>query len=305
MKTTISKHPEFKNYRNILNIECIFLSVVTELMKGRTICPKCKHEFILDVPKDCEKHKVVCPKCENNFNIRAIPPNQKSNDECTWEEYGEPRKTILSAIKRKTNRPKIASILLICVFILGLTNSVFSETFISTSMDVASGIGLKGSIKIQVTDMSNNSLENINIELNEINGTTNQKGIFYKEDIELGIQTLKISSNKYENQTNEILITPFFSTESTIKLENGSSNKKSNYDATGCSIIFAIFSIFALLGAITSLKRQHLDVSIVGSLIGIFTFGFFFIGSILSIIAFIIIMRARDEFENGKKGKIF
>ena len=302
---TISKQPEIKNNRNILNIECIFLSVVTESMKGRTTCPKCKHQFILDVPKDCERHEAVCPKCEKKFIIKAISSDKKSDEECLWEEYGEPRKTILSSIKRKTNRPKIASILLICVFILGLTNSVFSETFITTSMDLASGIGLKGSIKIQVTDLSNNSLENINIKINEINGTTNQKGIFYKEDIELGIQTLKILSNKYENQTNEILITPFLGTESTIKLENGSSNKISTYDSTGCSIIFAIFSIFALLGAITTLKRQHLDVSIVGSLIGIFTFGFFFIGSILSIIAFIIIMRVRDEFENGKKGKIF
>ena len=69
--------------------------------------------------------------------------------------------------------------------------------------------------------------------------------------------------------------------------------------------MFGIFSIFALMGAITCFKRQHLDVASVGSLIGIFSFGFFFIGSILSIIAFVLIMKSREEFENGKKGKIF
>ena len=274
-------------------------------MKGKTTCPKCKHEFVLDVPKNCEKHEVVCPKCKNKFFIRAKSPNQKSDEECSWVEYGEPRKTILSSIKRNTNRPKISAILLMCVFILGITTAIFSETFITTSMDVASGVGLTGSVEILVTDLSNNSLENINIEINGKTGTTNQKGIFFAENIELGIQTLKISSNIYENQTREILITPFFNIESTFKIEQGASNKKSSYDAIGCSIIFAIFSIFALLGAITSFKRQHLDVAIVGSLIGIFTFGFFFIGSILSIIAFVFIMKSREEFENGKKGKIF
>ena len=274
-------------------------------MKGRTTCPKCKNKFILDVPKDCQKHEVVCPKCEKKFFIRAKSSSSKSDDGCLWEEYGEPRKTVLSAIKRKTNRPKIATVLLICVFILGITNTVFSETFITSSMDVASSMGLTGSVTIIITDIENNTLGNINIEINDKIGSTDKNGIFTSEKVELGIQTLKITSNNYGNRTNEILITPFFDTESTIILEQGNSNKQNDFDSTGCSIIFGIFSIFAFLGALTSFRRQHLDVAIVGSLISIFTFGFFFIGSILSIVAFVLIMKSREEFENGKKGKIF
>jgi hypothetical protein len=80
---------------------------------------------------------------------------------------------------------------------------------------------------------------------------------------------------------------------------------KINFDSMGCTLILAIFSVFALLGTITSWRRQHLDIAIAGSVIAIFSFGFFFVGSILSIIAFALIMKSREEFEDGKKGKIF
>jgi hypothetical protein len=53
------------------------------------------------------------------------------------------------------------------------------------------------------------------------------------------------------------------------------------------------------------LKRKHFDVAVAGSIISIFSFGFFLIGAIISIIAFIIIMKCKEEFDDGKKGKTF
>jgi len=258
------------------------------------------------MPKDSEKHEISCPKCKNKFFIKFNKSDPK-DEECSWEEHGEPRKTILSSIKRKTNRPMIASIFLICVFILGTTTALFSETFITSSMDIASQAGLTGTVEITITDLSNDTLGNINIEIDEKSGTTNENGIFTTKNVNLGIQSLKIKDNNYKNQSREILITPFFTTKSTIKLDEDSSNNMniSEYDSTGCTIIIIIFSIIALIGAISSYKRQHLDVAVVASLIGIFSFGFYFIGSILCIIALIIIVRAREEFEDGKKGKVF
>ncbi len=275
-------------------------------MKGRTTCPKCKHEFVLDVPDNSEKHEVICPKCENKYTIQTKCPNPDSDDECSWEEHGEPRKTILSSIKTKTNRPMIAAILLICVFSIGITTAAFSEVFIESSMDLASEVGVTGSAEILVIDQSNNTIQNLNLTINGKSGITNEKGLFTFENIELGIQTLELSGEGYKTQTHEILVTPFFNSDSTIIMEAGDGiGNKTNFDTMGCTIILAIFSVFALLGTITCLKRQHLDVATVSSLIGIFSFGFFLIGSILSIIAFALIMKSREEFENGKKGKIF
>ena len=84
-----------------------------------------------------------------------------------------------------------------------------------------------------------------------------------------------------------------------------SEETKTYFNNTGCTFILAIFSIFALVGTVACLKRKYIDVAIAGSLFGIFSFGFFFLGSIFSIIAFAIVMKSKEEFENGKKGKIF
>jgi hypothetical protein len=105
-------------------------------MKGRTTCPKCKQEIILDLPNK-GKHEIVCPKCNNKFSIQKCD-DSISIQECSWEEHGEPRKTVLSSMKPKTKMPKYAAIILACVFIIGITTAVFSESFIESSLDVAS-----------------------------------------------------------------------------------------------------------------------------------------------------------------------
>ena len=275
-------------------------------MKGRTACPKCKHEFVLDVLDSSKKHEVTCPKCKNKFAIQTKRSNSESGKECSWEEHGEPRKTVLSSVKTKTKKPVIAAILLVCVFSLGITTAVFSEAFVISSMDLASGIGLRGSLEILVIDQSNNSIENINVIIDNISGVTNENGLFCVENIKPDIYTLKLYGDDYKTQTQEILVIPIFNSRNTVKMEEGDGQEeKINFDGTGCTLILAIFSIFGLLGTVTCLKRQHLDVAIAGSLIGIFSLGLFFIGSILSIIAFALIMKSKEEFENGKKGKIF
>ena len=260
----------------------------------------------MDVLESKEINEVICPKCSNIFTVKIVCGESESKDECTWVEHGEPRKTILSAIKPKTNRPMIAAILLICVFLFGITTAVFSETFIDSSMKLASDIGFTGSIEILVTDQKNNSLENINVTIDDITGKTNEKGIFFIENVKPGIQTVKFSSDGYKTETQELLVIPIFNFKETIKLKEGVGEvEKKIFDPTGCILVLAIFSVFALLGSITCLKLRHLDIAIAGSFMGILSFGFFFIGSILSIIAFLLIIKSREEFENGKKGKVF
>lgn len=77
----------------------------------------------MDVPDDSEKHDIECPKCSHSFIIKRTCKDE-SDDECWWEEHGEPRKTILSSIKQKTNKPIIASFLLLATGILGIITAV-------------------------------------------------------------------------------------------------------------------------------------------------------------------------------------
>ena len=271
-------------------------------MKGRTVCPNCKYEFILDLPED-KKHEVTCPNCKHKYVIQA--KCKKSEDECKWEEHGEPRKTVLSKIRPKTNKPMISAILLVCVFVIGVSTSVFSEQFIESTMDIGNAIGLSGNVKITVLDFENQSIDNVTVKINNVSKLTNDKGYVCFKKIGLGIQKIEVNKSSYQKQVEEHLILPFFTNEILIRYNMTSGSNIKEFDRVGCSLIIGILSIFPLLGFISCLKRRNFDIAIAGASIGIFSFGFFFIGSILSVIAAYLIFKSRDEFENGKKGKTF
>ncbi len=92
-------------------------------MKGKTTCPQCNHGFVMDVPDDSDTHTIKCPQCNHLFVIKRTC-QEEPDDECGWEEYGEPRKTILSSMKKKTNKPIIASFLLLATGILGIFTAI-------------------------------------------------------------------------------------------------------------------------------------------------------------------------------------
>lgn len=188
-------------------------------MKGKIICPECNNEFILELSEDKKIHNVTCTICKYKFSVKA----KCDSKELIWEEYGEPRKTVMSCIKPRSNRPLIAVILLVCIFSIGISTAVFSDIFIESTSYVTSFIDLKD---------------------------------FINMDMDF-------------------------------------------------SIIIVIFSVFALFAIFACIKRKHFGLAVIGSFIAIFSFGFFFIGSILGIIAFVLIIISRDEFEDGKKAKIF
>lgn len=188
-------------------------------MKGKTICPSCNHTFIVTVPEDSETHNVVCPQCKKNFSIRC---NDKDK-ECGWEEYGEPRKTVLSSLKKKTNKPNIASFLLLTTGILGVFTAVI-----------------------------------------------------------------------YGSKDQPILAELQFFTDLLSQ----------TFEPAIFSVILIIFSLCAFIGSLTSYNRRYYIISLICAVLGTFSIGFF-IGTILSIIAFILLVFSKVEFENGSKIRIF
>jgi len=198
-------------------------------MKGRTNCPKCNHEFILDIPDDKEKYRTTCPNCNYKFTIKKSIKCEDTEDECIWEEHGEPRKTILSSMKPRTDKPMISSFILTIVFIINLILAIsiqIDKNILNIFIDGTFGFFL-----------------NLNITLIEFS--------FY------------------------------------------------------ITLIILIFSVFALLGSIFLYKRSRFNIAIICSFISIFSIGFYFFGSILSIIALIIILNSKEEFVDEKKEKIF
>lgn len=62
-----------------------------------------------------------------------------------------------------------------------------------------------------------------------------------------------------------------------------------------CGAIGIILSLFALLGGIMSLLRKNWALALVGGILGLFTIGFI-IGSVLSLVALILIAVSKKEY---------
>ena len=66
---------------------------------------------------------------------------------------------------------------------------------------------------------------------------------------------------------------------------------------TICGAIFIIFGLLALLGGVFSIMRKKWGIALLGAIIGLFTLGTFGLGSLLSLIALILIAISKSEFE--------
>ncbi len=69
-----------------------------------------------------------------------------------------------------------------------------------------------------------------------------------------------------------------------------------------CGVLVLVFGVFLLLGGIFALKRDHWSISIMGAILGSFSIGPLFLGSLLSLIALILILLSRDEFKEEDTG---
>jgi hypothetical protein len=64
-----------------------------------------------------------------------------------------------------------------------------------------------------------------------------------------------------------------------------------------CGIIGSILSIFALIGGIVAVKRKAWGLAIVGGILGLFTIGPMFLGSIISLVGLILVVISRKDFQ--------
>lgn len=77
------------------------------------------------------------------------------------------------------------------------------------------------------------------------------------------------------------------------------------FDFFVIEVLTFIFSIFALIGALFCFKRKKFYIALVCSILGIFSLDIFFITSIISVVALLLLLKSKDEFADYEKGKIF
>ncbi|HEC89913.1 MAG: hypothetical protein DRN12_01245 [Thermoplasmata archaeon] len=264
-------------------------------MKGRTKCPRCATEFIVEAEEGRDSIETICPKCGHKFTIK-IP-----DEDFTWEEHGEPRKTILPSTRPMTDRPIIVSFILIIVTIICLIGAVLPAFFIETPIAPLSAAGVKGSILIYVVDESGIPQSNITVSISNYINKTNGKGESIIRDVPLGLQTVEVEGyNKTIRR--ELFIPPFIQTSCNISLSDPTYTSE---NLVWCQTILIILGVIPLFGAYAAMKRRYLDLVIFSGIIAILSIGFFMINIALGIIAIIILLLSKEEFEDGKKGKRF
>ena len=64
-----------------------------------------------------------------------------------------------------------------------------------------------------------------------------------------------------------------------------------------CGTILSIVAIFPILGGILSLKKKLWGIALACSIIGLFSLGMLFMSSVLSLIAMIMLIISRKEFQ--------
>ena len=285
-------------------------------MRGKTTCPKCKTSFVLEIPDTTKDvHEATCPKCGHKFKLKMV----KKDEDHSWEEIGEPRKAILSSIKEKTNKPMIAGILLVIVFISAIitSSSVLitiepmktNEKFLNNIFASIGEVTITGTVLDNITKQP---IKNVTISVVDTNiSTFSKNGSFELKNVPVGYRTLNISAEDYKALHVKIFLLKNLFSKEKIKqdfyLDKGSGVEEK--EETGllnllikswyiCSILIIIFGLLALVGAIACFMRKYIIIALIGSIFGIFTFGIIFIGPLCSIIALIIILLSREEFKN-------
>ncbi len=72
-----------------------------------------------------------------------------------------------------------------------------------------------------------------------------------------------------------------------------------------CGVFMLIFGTSLLIGAVCAIKRVYWGVALAGSLLGIFTIGPYYLGSILSTVAFLLLVMSKDVFNTRGRSDSF
>ena len=140
-------------------------------MKGRIQCPNCSKQFEIENIDDSDDAVLICPSCNCQFNIQSSSSDGaddgSKDEDCSWEEHGEPRKTILSSVKPKTDKPMIATLLLVVVVCIGIISSVSPGLFFQTPVMIFSAAGMQGSISIVIDEVGENIFDHVNLSISQ------------------------------------------------------------------------------------------------------------------------------------------
>jgi len=267
-------------------------------MKGKAKCPHCKQKVVVEVPLETTGTEVVtCPNCDMQFKVNVDEPYSGEED--------APLIHPSMHIKPKSMKIPIASLLLIIVFLLGIVIS--GALFFS--MDIIEDADRSSQYNGKVVDTNGDSLAGVDVSVidhPEWTTITDDNGKFSFSNITSGKRTLQFMLDGYITLEAEVFVLPWDVSipQEQFTMKNGSG---ANEDKTlivrvlelGPILagVVIILSAIALAGAIMALMRIHFPIVVLGAVCGIVAGFFSIIGIPLGIVALILILLAKEEFQ--------
>jgi hypothetical protein len=225
--------------------------------------------------------------------------------------YKPPKKKRERPIISPERRLKIAGILLIIVFVLGLLHGINSLltgyiTPITTEEDKPEYSDISGTI---IDNRTGRPIKNCKIIVLKTGQTSvsNTDGQYFIPNVKAGIHRISADSSGYIKVIKRVTVDPELMGRINFELDEGIGNKaidesitlteqNKNEDVNIFSVLILIFAFFGIVSALLAFRRTFFLICSFCAFISIMSIGFF-IGSFLAIIAFILIVSSTEGFE--------
>jgi hypothetical protein len=229
----------------------------------------------------------------------------------TYIYKSKPKKKRERPIITPEKRLRIAGILLMIVFILGLMHGINSLLTgyiapITTQEDKPEYSDISGSI---IDNKTGRPISDCKIIILETGQTTlsNTDGQYFISNVKGGIHRISADSSGYIKVIKRVTVDPELMGTINFELDEGIGNKaidetvtleeqRSNEDVNIFSILMIIFACFGAVSALLAFRRTFFLICVFCAFISLMSIGFF-IGVILAIIAFILITLSTEGFE--------
>ena len=295
-------------------------------------CPSCGHSMKI---KTSFGDKIGCPMCEDTFTIKdgkieAKKEYVENKKEMKKEKIMGKIESIKNIVRGKGDisaknieyenaiknfwnpdgNTAWAGIILVIVALLGF---FAGGTYFMHWTEYESIVDNTGLVDVQGVVQADDGtpLKDVEITMDGQNWTwaTNEQGRFYIYDVEGGIREITFNLEDYQEQTQKVELEAGRINVVNVVLEEGECSSNCKYiDKTFevsnpaevsllLSILIILFSTMTLYGSIAALRKSNFGAALMGSVAGILSYGFL-LGSILSIVAMLMIFSDRDVFES-------
>jgi hypothetical protein len=240
---------------------------------------------------------------------------------------------------RRSGKPKIVGVLLIFSGVLAIIMGVFFGAMMINVVpwmtDWSNNTSGTGDIDGQVIYMNSTPAAGVNVTVADLGlmATTNETGDYRILDIPNGWHDLKVEMPGYKTLVKSVYVnvmngagtsisgTSQGATNANFQLQPGSGEERLGEARTPgsktgpmdpnaqnlirsmgavCMVLGVVLGTFAVLGGYFALRTEKLGIVALGAVCGLLSFGFG-IGSVLAVIALILLLLSTDEFERAKK----